>query len=237
MQKVVGVVGYKNCGKTTLVRDLAAELGSRGRRVTVIKHASHALDLPDKDTARLSDAVEQVASISPQQSMILWNRSLRLEDMLPLMEADIVLVEGFKSEKTFPKVACLRGQPDDADLFDGLVIAAVGPADYLSDAGVPVLASDDLRSLADLVEERGFKLPRLDCGDCGYASCHEMAQEIVAGRADVEQCTSLQPATEVRIDGEVLALNPFISGIVRSTIVGLLSALRGFKQGRIEIKL
>jgi len=64
-----------------------------------------------------------------------------------------------------------------------------------------------------------------------------MAREIVAGSGSVEDCVSLQPATEVKIDGEPMPMNPFISGIVRSTILGMLSPLKGFKKGKVEISI
>ena len=53
----------------------------------------------------------------------------------------------------------------------------------------------------------------------------------------MEECVSLQPTTEVRIDGQPMPMNPFISGIVRRTILGLLSSLKGFKKGKVEISV
>jgi molybdopterin-guanine dinucleotide biosynthesis protein B len=241
----VGVIGYQNSGKTTLTRALARELTSRGCQVAVIKHLSHPLDLPGKDTAILGEVVDQVGFISPQESGIFWTKPLSLEDAIPYLEADVVLVEGFKAEKTFPKIVCLRGRPDDPDLFDGLAICGVGPADQLERLDVPsfgglrtpLLGRDDVGKIADLVVQKAFKLPSLDCGACGYERCYDMAREIVAGTASVEDCISLQPSTEVSIDGRTMPMNPFISSIVRGTILGLLSPLKGFRSGKIEIRI
>ena len=237
MLKVVGIVGYQDSGKTTLTRALARELTGRGHEVAVIKHSSHHLDLPGKDTAALGEAVGQVGFISPQESAVFWRKSLSLENIAPYLEADIILVEGFKKEKTFPKIACLRGEPDDQNLFDGLIICAVGPADQSEGMDVPLLSRDEVNKIADLVEEKAFKLPNLDCEGCGYERCYDLAREIVAGTRSVEDCVSLRPATEVRVDGQLLSMNPFISGIVRGAIMGMLSSLKGFKKGRIEISI
>ena len=235
--RAVGIVGYKNSGKTTLTRALARELTRRGHEVAVIKHTSHHLDLPGKDTATLGEAVSQVGFISPQESGVFWKKSLSLENIIPYLEADVLLVEGFKAERTFPKIVCLSGQPEDENLFDGLAICAVGPASEGRELDVPLLSLDEIGKIADLVEGKAFKLPNLDCGSCGFETCYELAREIVKGTRSVEDCVSLQPATEVRIDGKLMPMNPFISSIVRSTILGMLSPLKGFKKGKVEISL
>ncbi len=245
MLKVVGIIGYKNSGKTTLTHALARELTGRGHEVAVIKHSSHHLDLPGKDTTTLAEAVGQVGFISPQESAVFWKKSLSLENIIPYLEADIILVEGFKAEKTFPKIVCLRGEPDDRDLFDGLAICAIGLADQVEGTDIPsfdklrtpLLSRDEVDKIADLVEEKAFKLPNLDCGGCGHERCYDMAREIVAGSGSMEDCVSLQPATEIKIDGRPMPMNPFISGIVRGTILGMLSSLKGFKKGKIEISV
>jgi molybdopterin-guanine dinucleotide biosynthesis protein B len=237
MTGVVGIIGYKDSGKTTLTRALAQELAARGHKVAMVKHTSHRIDLAGKDTAALLEVAGQVAVVSAEGTGIFWQRAMSLEDVLVTLDADIVLVEGFKGEKTYPKIACLRGAADDADLLDGLVVAVVGPTDHVSALAVPALDRDDVVPIADLVERRAFKLPNLDCKGCGHETCYEMARAIVAGRGSVDECVSLQPTVRVEIDGQPMALNPFISGIVRSTVLGLLLSLKGFRKGRIEISL
>lgn len=245
MRQVVGIIGYQNSGKTTLVRALARELASRGHEVAVVKHLSHPLDLPGKDTTVLGEVAGQVGFIAPRTSGIFWNRALSLEDLIPYLEADLVLVEGFKRERTFPKIVCLRGEPDDRELFDGLAICAVEPIEQvealdvpeLGELGVPLLGREEVGRMADLVEQKAFKLPRLDCGGCGHECCYDLAREIVAGTSRAEDCVSLEPDTEIRVDGQPLPMNPFIAKLVRGAIVGMLSSLKGFKQGRIEIRL
>ncbi len=156
MSQVVGIVGYKDSGKTTLTRRLARELTGKGYKVAVVKHTHHSLDAPGKDTAVLGEVVEQVAIVSARESALFWTRPLSLEEVIPHLEADIVLVEGFKTERIFPKIACLRGQPDDADLFDDLTICAVGLPDWMGNADVPLFDRDDVAQIAHLVEQKAF---------------------------------------------------------------------------------
>lgn len=237
MLRVVGVVGYKDSGKTTLTRALAHELVERGHRVAAVKHASHHLDLSGKDTALLSEVVDQVGFISPQGSGVLWGESKSLEEILAHLDGDLILVEGFKEGETFPKIACLRGRPDDRDLFDGLIVAAVGPPEYAEGQEVPLMDRDDVDQIADLVEQHAFKLPALDCAGCGYERCYDLAQAIVAGQESVESCVSLRPELEVRLDGRQMPMNAFVSEIVRGAIMGLLSPLKGFRKGKVEITI
>ena len=162
MRKVVGIVGYKNSGKTTLTHALAQELGGRGRVVAVIKHASHPVDVAGKDTAVLGASVGQVAIVSPRESALFWNKPLSLAEVISHLDADVILVEGFKAEKGLAKIACLRGEPDDGDLFDGSVLCAVGPGERLDelaalaldDARIPLLDRDEVGRIADLVERQ-----------------------------------------------------------------------------------
>ena len=102
---------------------------------------------------------------------------------------------------------------------------------------IPFLGRDEVGKIADLVEQKAFKLPNLDCGGCGHERCYDMAREIVAGTGSVEDCVSLQPATEIKIDGQPMPMNPFISRIVRGTILGMLSSLKGFRRGKIEVSI
>jgi molybdopterin-guanine dinucleotide biosynthesis protein B len=216
---------------------------SRGHDVAVIKHMSHDIDMPGKDTTVLAEVVGEVGFSSPRTSGIFWGKPMGVEDLILHMEADLVLVEGFKREKTYPKIVSLQEGPDYDDperlggLFDGLAICAVGPAGWSGPADVAFLDRDDIGSIADLVERKAFRLPGLDCGGCGHEQCYHLAQEIVAGFRGAEACVSLAPEVEVKIEGQALPLTPFVSSVVRGTITGLLSPLKGFRSGHITISL
>lgn len=238
--RAIGIVGYKNSGKTTLAHALAQELVRRGHRVAAVKHSTETMDLLGTDTSKLKEFADQVGFVSPEESGVFLKGERSLDEILTHLDADLVIIEGFKQELTYPKIACLSGRSEDENLFNGLIICAVGPVDQageLVDPAVPYLKRDEIERIADLVEEKAFKLPRLNCGGCGYDDCYGLAREIVRGTKSAEDCVSLRPSVEVLIDGKPLAMNPFISEMVGNTVRALLSSLRGFTQGEIEIKI
>lgn len=237
--KAAGIIGYKNSGKTGLVMSLARELTGRGLTVSSVKHSSCSLDLPETDTSIHKKYARQAAAITATESAIFFQESMVLEDMLNYLEADLILIEGFKKERTFPKIVCLRPGDAPETLMDGLEICVVGaPPDIQLDAGVPVLdANKDISRIADLVMEKAFKLPNMDCEACGYKTCYELALQIVSGSKTIDACRSLNADVQIKIDGRVMPAKPFISDMVGNTITGMLSSLKGYRKGEIEIKI
>lgn len=233
--KAVGIVGYKKSGKTALVMRLCRELKGRGKRVAVIKHVSHHLDFADTDTARLRSCADMVSAISSEETEIILRGDRRLEDVLPYAQADILLMEGFKGEKTFPKIACVRDPGEAGGLLGdlGLFTAGLdrGTADF------HILDDDHIGKMADRVVARGFKLPGLDCGRCGHASCFDLARAMVKGEEKGEACLFLGQAVSIRVDGIPLPLNPYLSGLFRDTFLAMLSSLKGFRQGSVVIEI
>ncbi|TET43267.1 molybdopterin-guanine dinucleotide biosynthesis protein B [Candidatus Aerophobetes bacterium] len=236
--KVVGVIGYKGSGKTSLVVGLSRELKKRGYRVATVKHIHGEIDLPQANTAKHGQYTGEVAAISQRESAVFFKRKKSLEDIMGYLEADFVLVEGFKSERTYPKVVCLREKDEAKDLFDGLQILVAMLSPKKLRPGLPVLRIlEDVERIADIIEKRAFKLPNLNCRACGYETCYELAKEIIKGNKTDKDCPPLNPSTEVRLGGKILPMNPFVDRIVKSTIKGVISSLKGFRKGRIEIKI
>lgn len=152
MSKLIGIVGYKNSGKTTLIASLARELIGRGYRVAIVKHTHHPIDLPGKDTAVLRESAGQVALLSSDGAAVFWREPKDLRDIIRYLDAQVILVEGLKAEH-IPKIACLRGMPDDRELIDGWVISTVGPTEWVGEVSVPHYERGDVGALADLVEQ------------------------------------------------------------------------------------
>jgi molybdopterin-guanine dinucleotide biosynthesis protein B len=107
--RVFQIIGYHNSGKTTLVEFLARELQKKGLKVGYIKHDPKGKGITDKegsDTHRVKNYTERSALVSPSQMTMWFMKSLELKEVLKFFEdCDVVLVEGFKGERGYPKIA------------------------------------------------------------------------------------------------------------------------------------
>lgn len=112
---MLGIVGRKHAGKTTLVVKLSAELSRRGHRVMTLKHGSHTfnIDPSTTDTYRHyhEGGAERVAMVSPDKFALVerWSQERSPEAIVAahLADASIVLCEGFKAHP-MPKVEIHR---------------------------------------------------------------------------------------------------------------------------------
>jgi molybdopterin-guanine dinucleotide biosynthesis adapter protein len=174
---VIGVAGWKNSGKTTLVTRLIAELTRRGFRVASVKHAHHHFQIDDAETdsARHRRAgAAQVAIVSPKRWAVVRELGTApeptLDEMIDRLEpCDIVIVEGYKAAP-IPKIearrlAAARAAPLAATDPNVVAIAA----DHACDgAGRPVFALDDAKGIADfIVRTLGVRRSGSGCASSG----------------------------------------------------------------------
>lgn len=231
MLKALGFVGYKKSGKTFILTEAAKRLRLHGYRVGTVKNLrDHAIDKEGSDTWRHRQVADYVASFG-EEGAILFDRPKYLENLLEIMPPiDVILIEGFRSEKTFPKIICARGEEDVGKIADGLEIGVYGIAGSFH---VPIVTADNIAKLAI---ERGFKLPNYNCGDCGL-DCYRMAKAIVTGNRTVDDCMQLSSEVKIRVNGKTLVLNRFMQHMIKNTTIGMLSSLRGFEYGKIDLEI
>ena len=167
---LIGVAGWSNAGKTTLIEKLTKHFSSLGLRVATIKHTHHKFDIdnPLSDTARHRRAgASETAIVSGNRVALIEEIEARGEpDLIEIAKrlrpADIIFVEGYKSA-AIPKIEVRRAAVAAERLLaasDPLVIAIA--ADYEIDGhGRPVFTLEDITGLAGVIETAIGPFPAL----------------------------------------------------------------------------
>jgi molybdopterin-guanine dinucleotide biosynthesis protein B len=160
-QRVFGITGWKNSGKTTLTERLVGELTQRGWNVSTVKHAHHDFDIDKEgaDSFRHRQAgAREVAIVSARRWALM--HELRGEDepslqtvLSRLAPCDLVLVEGYKRE-SHKKIETRRREAQDTrplSLEDPSILAVASDS-ALPYETLPVFEIDDVPAIADFIE-------------------------------------------------------------------------------------
>ncbi len=156
--KAIGIIGYSNTGKTTLIERLIPILRARGLTVSAIKNAHHGFDMdrPGKDSYRYREAgAGQVLIATAVRWALLTEtprRAAALDELLvQLAPCDLVIVEGFKSEGHIPRIEVRRSANTEPPIFprDPNVIAVA--ADHALATPLPLLDLNDAVKIADFI--------------------------------------------------------------------------------------
>ncbi len=111
MALIFQVVGFKNSGKTTLIREFIALLKQKGYIVHAIKHDAHdfEMDQSGTDTFYFSEeGADAVMITSSEKYAIVSQKSVSLRRAIEKMGvADVTLIEGYK-KAPFPKIVLIR---------------------------------------------------------------------------------------------------------------------------------
>jgi len=157
---LIGIVGWKNSGKTTLIEGLVAALAREGLKVATVKHTHHELRAHDgaTDGERHANAgAIRTAVVSPTgwelAGKLMSNPAPALDEVVErLGPADLVLVEGFK-RAPIPKIEVRREASPTRDPLaprDPNVIAIA--ADHtVEGTGLPVFSLSDVAGIAVFV--------------------------------------------------------------------------------------
>ncbi len=159
--KVLLVVGRKNVGKTTLIERLVPELSARGYRVGTVKHHHSSspmmVDHEGKDSWRHRRAgARSVALVSPSQVALFrdTDERIRLNDLMKYFDdVDIVLIEGFRSERVPRIVVSEPAQENNSGMAtEHQLLATICPEKR--EGQVPLFKPEEVKVLVDLIEMR-----------------------------------------------------------------------------------
>lgn len=156
---ILGIAGWKNSGKTTLVSSLITELTNRNIRVSTLKHAHHDFDIDQPGTDsykhRKAGAKEVLIVSSRRWALIHEEAEVGKPDLTTMLgkleDTDLVLVEGFKS-LSFPKLEIRREDSSGPDLAlnDKDIIAIVSDRP-VPEHSIPAFDLDDIKGIAEFV--------------------------------------------------------------------------------------
>ncbi len=216
----LGVCGYSNSGKTSLICEIIEHL--RDYRIAVVKHTPHGIDFEGKDSNRFKESgAREVVLLN--EDRVHFKQSASLFEVLKELEGyDVILVEGFKKYKFLPKV-CLGDAPCEACV--------------MRDPGLDEILEYIKREVE--VERIMRQLPNFNCGECSHRNCREMAEAIYRGEDDFSGCRYWNPdaVISVRVNGREIYMGRFAQDVVVGTISGLLSSFKGVGEiEEVEIK-
>jgi molybdopterin-guanine dinucleotide biosynthesis protein B len=163
--KAIGIIGYSNTGKTTLIEKLIPIFRARGLRVSAIKHAHHGFDMDrsGKDSFRYREAGARQVLIATQLRWALLTETPQepaaLDELLAqLAPCDLVIVEGFRSEGHIPRIEVRRSVNTEPPIFphDSNVIAVA--ADHPVETRLPLLDLNDATKIGAFIIDH-LKLP------------------------------------------------------------------------------
>lgn len=160
-QKIFGITGWKNAGKTTLTERLVHELTKRGYAISTIKHAHHSFDIDKQgtDSYRHREAgAQEVAIVSFNRWAIMHELRDTSEPSLDeilnrMMPCDLIIIEGYKSDK-HPKIEVRRKDSPTQIPLDPVQysIVALASDEALTGQSVPVLDLNNITMVTDFVE-------------------------------------------------------------------------------------
>ncbi|MEM2936539.1 MAG: molybdopterin-guanine dinucleotide biosynthesis protein B [Candidatus Bathyarchaeia archaeon] len=250
---VVAVLGRKDSGKTLVIENLVRGLKEQGFRVATAKHVNlegFSLDEEGRDTWRHAVAgANPVVCVSDVEMAVLIRDGMKKFSLDSLFRfvagVDIVFLEGFSKlvleNEEVGKVFCVRDQEE----YEGYRQGVKG--ETLAFCSRQPLKEPILRIMEDwetvfkrvvsfIEKERRVSeildaLAGLDCRKCGYKTCRELAVAIHMKKAKLSDCLplKLKPRLETRIiiNGVEVLIQPFVSRIVRNSILGMVSSLKG----------
>ena len=158
--KIIGVVGWKNTGKTTLIEKLISEFNNRNLTVSTIKHSHHnfSVDREGTDSFRHFNAGTKETILASEQKWIKFSRqraeakpilSYLIEQIIPV---DIVIVEGFKASD-HKKVEVVDSTTDSKPLYetDRTICGLIINRHKIQNAALPQFGRDQVQEICDFI--------------------------------------------------------------------------------------
>jgi molybdopterin-guanine dinucleotide biosynthesis protein B len=202
---IVCIVGHSGAGKTTLVERLIGELRRRGIRVAALKHTRDDFDMDrsGKDTWRYSQAgCESVAILGRERYAVLKHH---------------------RRDAPLEEVLPILGADADLVVVEGLHEGAA-PKIEVHRAALERELRCKAEELVAVVTDEPLEI-----------GCRQFSPDQVGALATFLEEEIMAPAaggTALAVNGKPVSLGSFTQRIIASTLLGMVSALKGI--GRIR---
>ena len=158
--KIIGVVGWKNTGKTTLIEKLIGELNKRNLTVSTIKHSHHKVSIDKKgtDSFRHFNAGAKETILTSDKKWVKFSRQISdsqtnlghlIKQIIPV---DILIVEGFKASD-HKKIEVINSMNGRKPLYetDKTICGLIFDKNKIHNALLPQFERDDIQEICNFI--------------------------------------------------------------------------------------
>ena len=159
--KIIGVVGWKDTGKTTLIEKVINEFNKRDLAVSTIKHSHHnfSVDQQGTDSFRHFNAGAKETILASDTKWIKFSRQISEHEsnlnylITQIVPVDIVIVEGFKISG-HKKVEVVNSMSERKPLYetDQTICGLIFNKHKIQNAVLPQFERDNVTEICDFIE-------------------------------------------------------------------------------------
>lgn len=208
--RAVAIIGASDTGKTTLITALIEELNRRGLKCGVLKKASHRieLDTEGKDSWRFMEAGARSIAVMTEDRLFFIKNRTPSETLLE------IALDKFSDVH----LLLVEGGKRESALKKILRVQNADDHNLISPP----------EELIAIVSDEPFDSPYPFFLSTEVARLTDFLLTILE---------PLEPLVKVKVDGQVIPLNPFVQGLLAETIRGMVRALKGVPEKPAEISL
>ena len=159
--KTIGVIGWKNSGKTTLVSKLVDYFSSLNLKVGVIKHAHHSFDIdhPNTDSYKIrKSGAFKTTIVSNKRLAFIEERvddsEIDLKSILEMnKDCQILILEGFKKNNDIPKIEVFLKKNKKEYLYKNVKKVKLLVTDDDKSHPLKVLSHDQIPLIAKFIQD------------------------------------------------------------------------------------
>jgi molybdopterin-guanine dinucleotide biosynthesis protein B len=216
--RALGVIGFKNSGKTTIICEILQKLTDKNVKVATIKHSFENAEIDKKGTdSYLFKEYAEVSVLSTDDKTAFYYNGMNLQEILSKLELeyDYIIIEGFKEqlrELNIPKIVMIKDD-EGLELADSHTILSVKNYQY------------DIDEVVQLVMEKSI-IPsyNLNCGHCGF-NCKLFVGEVIKNNIKWDNCV-MRSGVKLNVNGKTIPMNPFVANVIKNILEGVIKSLK-----------